>query len=241
MSSETRRDRGGDDRTAHAFRQTMLDAVPRWYSPWGHLAGTVGIGISALALSIWRIEGLRSVELWTIPCVFVLANLVEWYVHKNVMHRRWRPMVMLYQRHTPEHHRVFRYDDMAIHSPRELRLVLIPAIGVLGIVLMAATPAILLGLLVSSNVGWLWVMTAALYVVGYELTHLCYHLPERSIIYRIPFMRFLREHHARHHAPSLMRRWNFNVTIPVGDLVFRTVAPPELVAKATNQRHEADI
>jgi hypothetical protein len=214
----------------------MAERIPAWYSPWGHLAGTVGVGVVSLALAIINVEQLKWAELLTIPLVFVLSNFIEWYVHKNVMHRRVWPMTVLYDRHTPEHHRVFRYADMAIRSPRELRMVLIPAMGVLGIVLMQAPGALLSGLLISSNVGWLFLLSSALYVVSYELTHLCYHLPENSLIYRLSFMRKLREHHARHHEPALMQNWNFNVTIPLADLVFKSIAPQELVERA-QRRH----
>jgi sterol desaturase/sphingolipid hydroxylase (fatty acid hydroxylase superfamily) len=74
-------------------------------------------------------------------------------------------------------------------------------------------------------------MTSAVYVVGYELSHLAYHLPERSFVYRLPFLRALREHHARHHHPELMQKSNFNVTIPFGDLLFGTLASADTLER----------
>jgi len=217
---------------SEALRQRMLAGIPSWYSPYGHLAGTIGVGVGTLALALAKLGPVRVLELLTIPVAFVFANLVEWWAHKHVMHRRRRVMPVLYDRHTPEHHRVYRYEDMAIRSARELRLVLIPAMGVLGIVLLSAPAALLAGLLANANVGWLFLLSSALYVVGYELTHLCYHLPEHSIVYKIKLVRALREHHARHHMPSLMQNFNFNVTVPLGDLLFGTIAPPERVEAA---------
>ncbi len=38
-------------------------------------------------------------------------------------------------------------------------------------------------------------------------------------------IRALRTHHARHHDPRLMQRWNFNVTVPLFDAVMGTIAP----------------
>ncbi len=203
----------------------MVEAIPRWYSPWGHLAGTAGVGVITVAVAISQVENLRFVELLTLGAVFFLANLFEWWVHKHVMHRRRAVVSVLYDRHTPEHHRIFVYENMAVRAARELRLVLIPAAGVLGIVLLTAPAAFLAGILLGENVGWLVLSGVALYVVGYELTHLCYHLPEGSFVYRWPLTRFLREHHARHHQPELMQRFNFNVTVPLGDLLFGTMAP----------------
>jgi hypothetical protein len=159
------------------------------------------------------------------------------------MHRRRFPLHVLFDRHTPEHHRIYRYDSMAIQSARELRLVLIPAAGVLGMVMLAAPVALLTGLLLSWNVGWLFLATTGVYVLGYELSHLAYHLPEASPVYRVPLLRALREHHARHHIPNLMQSWNFNVTIPIGDLLFGTFARREKVDRALARdqaTHEAD-
>ena len=35
----------------------------------------------------------------------------------------------------------------------------------------------------------------------------------------------LRRHHAWHHTPELMQRWNFNVTVPLADWILRTIHP----------------
>jgi hypothetical protein len=210
----------------------MLARVPRWYSPLGHLAGTVGIGVATVALAIRGLDTPRARDFGVIPAAFVFANLVEWLAHRHLMHQRRRPFTVLYDRHTPEHHRVYRYESMAIREARELRLVLIPAAGVLGIVLLAAPAAAACALVWGENVGWLFLLTSAVYVVGYELSHLAYHLPESSLVYRLPVLCALREHHARHHIPRLMQRANFNVTIPLCDWLFGTLASSEDARRA---------
>jgi hypothetical protein len=224
--------------SGESFRKQMLARIPGWYSPWGHLAGTLGVGVVTLSVALGRLAGPSLAELATVPCAFVFANLVEWCAHRYLMHERRFPLTVLYDRHTPEHHRVFRYENMAITVPRELKLVLIPAMGVLGMVLLAAPVALALGHLSSWNVGWLFLATAGVYVVGYELSHLAYHLPDRSFVYRVPFLRALREHHARHHVPRLMQRYNFNVTIPLGDLLFGTLASRGVVERAVGPRKD---
>jgi sterol desaturase/sphingolipid hydroxylase (fatty acid hydroxylase superfamily) len=122
---------------------------------------------------------------------------------------------------------------MAIHDPRELRLVLIPAAGVLGVVLTLAPVAALVGWLLTPNAGWLMLVTAGLYMVTYELTHMSYHLRPDSFIGRMSLIRVLRRHHARHHDPHLMQKWNFNVTVPVFDWILGTIAPHEDAAAGT--------
>jgi hypothetical protein len=218
-------------RRLQAFRRRLVRKVPAWYSPWAHLAGTVGVGLVTLFLAAPRVVGATASDFVTIPVAVVFSNLVEWFAHKHLMHHRRRPFTVLFDRHTPEHHRIFGYETMAIEDPRELRLVLIPALGVLGIVLLAVPAALAAGLLIGENIGWLFLMTSAVYVVGYELSHLAYHLPERSFVYRLPFLRALREHHARHHHPELMQKSNFNVTIPFGDLLFGTLASADTLER----------
>jgi sterol desaturase/sphingolipid hydroxylase (fatty acid hydroxylase superfamily) len=60
-------------------------------------------------------------------------------------------------------------------------------------------------------------------VLVYEWLHLAYHLPDESFIGRRLLIRRLRQHHARHHNPKLMQRWNMNVTLPLFDWVFGTI------------------
>jgi hypothetical protein len=210
--------------TRREIRARLLDEIPSSYSPFLHLAATTGIGVLLLALGIYGVHALHAVELLAIPVTVLFANAFEWRAHKDLMHRLREPLGFLYRRHTPQHHAVYVESDMAIRSSRELKLVLIPAWGVGGIVVTLAPFAALMGWLTTANAGWLVLVTAGLYMVGYELSHLSYHLPEESFVGRIALVRVLRRLHARHHDPRLMHRWNFNVTIPLFDWLHGTIA-----------------
>jgi hypothetical protein len=216
-------------------RARLHESIPKRYSPWLHLVTTTGIGAVALAVGIWGVRAPRPVELLVVPATFFLSNLFEWWAHKDLLHRRQKFATVLYDRHTPEHHMVFGYDDMAVRDWRELKLVLIPAFGVAGIVAMMIPLALLLSRFLGPNVGFLFLVTSALYVVGYELSHLSYHLPEQSFIGRLGLVRVLREQHRRHHHPRLMQKWNFNVTIPIGDWLHRTQVPEHVLAETLKQ------
>ena len=61
------------------------------------------------------------------------------------------------------------------------------------------------------------------YFLTYELLHLAYHLPPQSAVGRLPGMASLRRHHTAHHDQQLMSSHNFNITFPIGDLVFGTI------------------
>ncbi|MBT8064765.1 MAG: fatty acid hydroxylase family protein, partial [Gammaproteobacteria bacterium] len=81
---------------------------------------------------------------------------------------------------------------------------------------------LLLHWLATENVAWLAVATGTAYYLNYEWLHLAYHCDPRSRIGRIPGIQALRRLHLRHHDPRLMTRYNFNITYPIGDWLFRT-------------------
>jgi hypothetical protein len=180
---------------------------------------------------VLSVHHLRSVELLVVPATLLISNGVEWRAHRNVLHRRFWPVGVLYDRHTPIHHKIYQYETMAMRSTREFRLVLIPAAGVASVVAIAAPFAYAAARLLTVNCGWLALATSGVYVVTYELSHLAYHMPEGSFVGRLSLVRVLREHHRRHHHPALMQHWNFNVTVPIFDWLHRTLAPADLVRR----------
>lgn len=214
---------------AEELRKRCVEAIPGGYNPWLHLASTTGVGAGALALAVWGMKAVSPAQLLTIPATLLFANAFEWRVHRSVLHRRFWPLGELYDRHTPVHHGIYHTDTMAIRDWREMKLVLLPAVGVLGIVVATGPVAGLVGAAISPNVGWIFLATSATYMVSYELLHLAYHLPDDHPIAKNPVIELLRRHHAVHHDPRLMRKWNFNVTVPFFDWVRGTIAPDSIV------------
>jgi len=205
-----------------ALRAKLIGETPGWYVPWVHMLvpSLVGIGMMAIALSLLR--DVTALQLLTVPIVYVLANANEWTVHRWALHRRNPLAPVLYDQHTPKHHMLYITDDMAIRDPREYRLVLIPAYGLFLIFLTAIWITALIWWLGYRNVACLYAATAIGYAVSYEWLHLSYHLPADHPVARSRVIRMLRRHHAIHHDPRLMQRWNLNVTVPLWDVVMRT-------------------
>jgi len=205
-----------------ALRAKLIGETPGWYVPWVHMLvpSMVGIGMMAIALSLLR--DVTALQLLTVPIVYVLANANEWTVHRWALHRRNPLAPVLYDQHTPKHHMLYITDDMAIRDPREYRLVLIPAYGLFLIFLTAIWITALIWWLGYRNVACLYAATAIGYAVSYEWLHLSYHLPAGHPVARSRVIRMLRRHHAIHHDPRLMQRWNLNVTVPLWDVVMRT-------------------
>lgn len=218
-------------RTSRAeLRAELMSRVPRSYSPRLHLLLPALIGFGAAGLALSRVEDLRAWQLLLVPAFLVFGNAVEWWVHRRILHRRTRPVEVFYVRHTPQHHAVYVADDMAIRSLRELKLVLLPAYAILGILALTSPATVAFALLGQPNLAALWVASVVVYLLSYEWLHLAYHLPESSRLGRSRLVRRLRRHHQIHHAPHLMQRWNFNVTLPLWDRLRGTLYPAAGVA-----------
>lgn len=203
-------------------RQRLLARLPQRYNPWLHLAFPSLVGLGLIALCARSLQNVARWELFAVPLFFILANAVEWRVHRYVLHRRFRPLKVLYDRHI-EHHRVYITEDMAIRDVREFCLVLLPAYAILTILVGNFPILLLFYLLGLPNLVYLYTITVMAYVVSYEWLHLAYHLPVEHPIGRMALIQKLRRHHAVHHDPSLMQRWNFNVTLPLWDWVRGTI------------------
>ncbi|HTN52282.1 MAG TPA: sterol desaturase family protein [Anaeromyxobacter sp.] len=217
-------------------RAELIARIPSWYTPWAHVAFPAAAGLSIALYALSRIRDLQAWQVALVPVFLVLGNAVEWHVHRGVLHRRTRFLETLYVRHTPQHHALYVADDMAIRDWRELRLVLLPASGVLAILAAGSPLALALVLAGQRNVAALWIASAVCYVLSYEWLHLAYHLPEDALVARLGIVRALRRHHRTHHAPHLMQRWNFNVTVPLWDLLRGTIHQPAAAPGAAASR-----
>lgn len=205
------------------IRRDLVSRIPRWYSPWMHLAVPAVSGIALIAFALSRIDDLRAWELAFVPIFLAFGNLVEWHAHKDLLHQRRWPLQELYYRHTPQHHAMYIAEDMYIRDFRELKFVLLPAYGVLALAGVTSPVTAALWFAGQRNLAALWAASAIFYLLTYEWFHLAYHLPADGAVGRWRVTKMLRRHHQRHHSPKLMQSWNFNVTIPLWDHVRGTV------------------
>ena len=221
---ETERAMNGD---SEAIRRQLVARIPRWYVPWVHLTGPSLIGIALITCALSRVRHPSIWELLSVIPMLALSNASEWALHKGVLHHRVPGLGFAFAKHTPQHHGAFGSGSLAIRDLKELKLVLLPAFGVLGMFLGALPPGLALA---SRNVGAFWIASAIAYVLAYEWLHLSYHLPEDGPVGRLALVRVLRRHHAIHHRPEFMQRWNFNVTVPLWDWVQGTLYRPARTA-----------
>lgn len=193
------------------------------YSGKAHFTFVLAFSLGGIALCLWQLDQVRPLEWLIVPLAFVYANLVEYVGHRWVMHRPVPGMGLIYRRHAGEHHRFFTHEHMELEGWHDLKVVLFPAVLMVFFFGAFATPiGLLLAWLATANVAWLFVAVALGYYLNYELLHAAYHLPEDSRLLNLPFIRRLRRLHHRHHDPKRMAGYNFNITYPIGDWLFRT-------------------
>jgi Fatty acid hydroxylase superfamily len=193
-------------------RAKYIAAIPAGYRWWCHLLFQGGVGLVVAGYALSRMSGW---DFGLLPLFLVIANLIEWYYHKNVMHHVFPGLRFATVEHVGEHHSVFVRGVMEVREPKELHAVLLAPLSLFiayGIMLVPAAVASLL----YPPVAYAWVASAALYLVSYETLHTLYHLPIGGVLGN------LRKNHEIHHDPLLMQKYNFNVTIPLWDLIMGT-------------------
>ena len=207
-----------------AFREQYRARIAGWYNGWLHVAVIYGIGGLAMALYVSRMADLRWWEWLTVPVVGLACNIFEWALHRYVMHRprQNRALRAIYKRHTLNHHQFFTREEMRFDSPRDWRVTFFPPYALVVFILMSAPPALVAGLLVSANVGWLLMATTTGMYLIYEFMHFCCHVDENWFVRWMPCVNTLRRHHTAHHDHALMMERNMNLTFPVADWLFAT-------------------
>ena len=165
----------------------------------------------------------------TIVFSILLFSLIEWYLHKEIMHKPFTifgyTLRYPFKAHAQTHHVIFKADD-TYHLQRDADKWTIPMAWWNGFVLvtLATLPMIALKFILGTSwsmpiVYWL---TGYGYYLTYEYIHWCMHLPlkQRRVIERFFIFYRLNGHHLLHH------RWqntNFNVVLPFWDLVLGTL------------------
>lgn len=203
------------------------EEVPSGYSGVRHAWITFGGGTIALALCLAQLRDVQPLEWLTVPLAFLYSNLSEYLGHRFPMHRPWAGLGLVYKRHSGQHHRFFTAEAMALESARDFRAVLFPPLLVVFFFGLFGVPVwFLLAWLASSNVAWLFIAVGIAYFLNYEVLHFAYHAPPGSWLARRRIVGVLRGLHQAHHDPALMTRANFNITYPIGDWLFGTLAAP---------------
>lgn len=195
----------------------------------------------ALAISADTPRGLAVSLAIGVLVTLVIGSIVEWVVHRWIMHRPSRlPVLRLaYEHHHRAHHWVnFPPDQYIQTGPVQYvplwtgRLDRVATTWVAWGVTVAAHLAfyavfavalvVLPAWLWSGNSAFAWSVTATAVVVLFLFVHAhdAMHYPGLSPLERFAFFKWLDHHHYIHHIDT---RANTNFLLPLGDLLFGTL------------------
>src|SRR5688500_17288253 len=128
--------------TRHDTMQDRAAMLPGDYSAHAHIVRTVLIASGIAAGALWLARGAAGIDWLLLPAFFVVANFIEWVVHKNPMHRPLPPKIRS-TNHALIHRRAFLHDSMPINNARELGLIMMPWYTMLGLFVLASPVALL--------------------------------------------------------------------------------------------------
>ncbi|HLK92767.1 MAG TPA: hypothetical protein VKZ18_22935 [Polyangia bacterium] len=214
---------------AAAARFVRAEHLRAGYSPGRHAARTLAIATTLGAVGGWLASRAHPRDWVLAPIFFVVANFIEWMIHRHPMHHP-RPPRFMYANHTLLHHLAFTDGNMPITRAAELGLVMMPWYTMLGLFVLASPIMVLAGLVRGPGLAGVFLLAAVGYFLMYETLHALYHLPDATLVRlgvgRSGLFKRLQAHHAHHHILGRMAHVNFNVTIPLMDVVLGTNEKP---------------
>lgn len=209
------------------FRQTYRADIGPTYSGWLHMLFVLFVAVSVITYSLLQVESATLLQWLVFPLTMLTVNFAEYYAHRWLGHRKTKYGKLFYQRHTGDHHSFFLQDAMPFESVRDWRVVLFPSYLILAFLFGLAIPgAWFLIQLGSENAAYIYVAAAISGYLFYEVMHFSYHLPDGSFVEKTPGWKQLRQLHVEHHRRELMGEKNFNITLPIFDLILGTYHLP---------------
>lgn len=206
------------------FRSQYRAGISPRYNGWLHMFIVAAIGTVIITSSLGQLAQVSVLEWLSVPVTLLTVNFAEYCAHRWLGHRKTNIGKLFYQRHTGDHHSFFLDSDMAYQNSRDWRVVLFPSYLIIAFSVGLVLPGVALLLNVaSSNIAYLYAASAIGGYLLYEVLHFSYHIPqgdaaEKLFLY-IPGWKTLREHHRLHHRRDKMSVANFNITLPVFDLL----------------------
>jgi fatty acid hydroxylase family protein len=205
------------------FREKYKSEISPLYNGLVHIGVMYAVGIAVIAWCASRLVHATWEWLLVVP-VFVLSNLFEWWIHKYVMHRLVDVFALraIYDRHTRQHHQYFTDNEMTVETTREFRIIFFPWRALFTFMGLGVPFALLLGLALGANAGYILMITIVGQYLIYETFHYCCHVHDNWFVRYAPFVNTIRRHHTMHHNKGIMMEVNMNLTFPIADWLMGT-------------------
>jgi hypothetical protein len=158
-----------------------------------------------------------SMDIFVFAVTLVYANLLEYALHRWLMHR----LPGCVKRDHMLHHSIFRGDHRYHVLRSEDRQFILFEWWQGPLIVGSHLPAFwTIGVLTGWPMWWPGLLAMGAYYAAYEYLHWCMHNPCNRSVERTALFRYLDRNHQIHHTQS---RINFNVVFPLSDLVFGTL------------------
>lgn len=206
------------------YRKIYRSRMVGWYSGYFHAFLIFGVGLFVIYYCALHLHETKWWEWLVVPAVFLFAQWVEYYYHRNLAHRPskskfWR---LGYVRHTLMHHQFFTAEEPRYANSGDWRVTLFPPFTLVIFTLMATPAALVAALLTTQNVGWLIMCTAIGSYLFYEVLHFLCHIGDNWFVRNCPIVNTARRHHTAHHDTSLMMEVNMSIVFPFWDWFYGT-------------------
>ena len=206
-----------------AFRGRYRAAIHPLYRGWLHGGLVLITGLSVIMLAYSALQNVSLTEWCVIPVSLLFANAAEYIAHRWLGHHKSRILPLFYQRHSGDHHSFFDEKLFYFANERDLRVVFFPLYLIYLFIFLLVLPV---GFVLHSagfdNAAYLFAIGAIGGYLLYEILHFSYHIPGNNPFRFIPGWKWLRDLHRLHHTHAQMRHANFNITLPLMDVLLGT-------------------
>lgn len=207
----------GSEQYRREFREEVggrLDG--RWYAG---IYLVILLAIIAVLFANVDSFGLRHLVL--LPVFFLVANGIEYFLHRYPMHRKVPGLTRLYE-HVSIHHNFYANEKFYFEEPRDYYAAILPAYIFVGLSVLIGLCAGAVYFLFGRDDAIFFALVAYGYYLLYELLHFSYHAGDSGLVKAVPWIRNLSRRHIEHHQTKRMAHYNFNITFPVFDKLMGT-------------------
>jgi hypothetical protein len=193
----------------------------------GYYSGKVHLWFLIIITPILFLTPLFFVKFsWTGVILFVASiwycNFLVYLLHRYILHRKVKGLKWTADMHM-HHHLLYTEDKMQYEHIDDIYMLLMPpSIWAYYHFIHVPVNFLIASYFVSTN-ELLYIISAFYLWQGYyELSHYIEHLPDDHWTMKIPYCKWIQEHHKIHHRLNLMNSKHFDIGIPINDPLLGT-------------------
>jgi hypothetical protein len=210
------------------FRQQYRASIATSYSGWVHMITVLAVGLGVIIYAVLQLQSASLLEWLVFPLTMLVVNFAEYCAHRWLGHKKTQYGKLFYSRHTGDHHSFFLDHSMNYQAVRDWRVVLFPVYLIFAFLFGLILPtAYVLSELFSMNAAYIYGAAGITGYLFYEVMHFSYHIPRghwaEKMFLVIPGWTALRHLHVLHHKREKMAEINFNITLPIFDVLLGTL------------------